>query len=307
MKTTYSKIVLGALILATVFSCKKEAAEAAYANADSTVVSEPSKAVSDSISMTATQQVEGKKFIKKAGVVMEVKDVYNTTIAIEKQLKEMGGFVTSSRINSNVISEETFPLNDDDAKLVRKFRQENEMEVRVPTLKLGEFLEFVNHSNLFLHNRTITAEDVSANIMMAKLEEKRMQKTEKNIEKIKNDKDKVALADGNLQEQNNQKLDNYNLEDDLKYSTVSLSLQEPSERISTIAIANTKNFDNQYRYNFFYDVKNAIVKGFYLVQEIIVGLFTIWPLLIFGALFFYFMRKRNLFAKPKSENTNPKT
>ena len=258
---------------------------------------------SDSISMAATQEVEGKKFIKTADVNMEVKNVYESTISIEKYLKENGGFVTKSEMNSSVLSEENFPINDAEAKLVREFRQINDMEVRVPTVKLGEFLEFVNQSNLFLHTRNISAEDVSANIMMADLEEKRMKKTESNIQTIKNNSEKVNLADNNLSEQNNQKLATYNLSDNLKYSTVNLHLKEPSSRISSIAVTNTKNFDNQYRYNFFYDVKNAIIKGFYLTQEIIVGLFTIWPILLFSGIGFYFWKKRKTVSKNfNSEN-----
>ena len=258
---------------------------------------------SDSISMAATQEVEGKKFIKTADVNMEVKNVYESTISIEKYLKGNGGFVTKSEMNSSVLSEENFPINDAEAKLVREFRQINDMEVRVPTVKLGEFLEFVNQSNLFLHTRNISAEDVSANIMMADLEEKRMKKTESNIQTIKNNSEKVNLADNNLSEQNNQKLATYNLSDNLKYSTVNLHLKEPSSRISSIAVTNTKNFDNQYRYNFFYDVKNAIIKGFYLTQEIIVGLFTIWPILLFSGIGFYFWKKRKTVSKNfNSEN-----
>lgn len=285
----------------SVIACKKsESSE--YGNPE---ISDSSAVAisSDSISMAATQEVEGKKFIKTAQVNMEVKNVYQTTIGIEKQLKEMGGFVTKSELHSNIISEENFPINDNEAKLVREFGQVNDMEVRIPTVKLGEFLEFVNKSNLFLHSRNITAEDVSANIMMANLEEKRMKKTENNIQKIKSNAEKVNLADNNLSEQNNQKLATYNLSDNLKYSTVSLYLKEPSTRISTIAITNTKNFDNQYRYNFFYDVKNAIIKGFYLTQEIIVGLFTIWPVLLVVAISFYFWKRRKTNSKEiKLEN-----
>ncbi len=284
----------------SVIACKKSEISA-YGSpeiADSAAVA----VTSDSISMAATQEVEGKKFIKTADVNMEVKNVYESTISIEKYLKKNGGFVTKSEMDSSVLSEENFPINDAEAKLVREFRQINDMEVRVPTVKLGEFLEFVNQSNLFLHTRNISAEDVSANIMMADLEEKRMKKTESNIQTIKNNSEKVNLADNNLSEQNNQKLATYNLSDNLKYSTVNLHLKEPSSRISSIAVTNTKNFDNQYRYNFFYDVKNAIIKGFYLTQEIIVGLFTIWPILLFSGIGFYFWRKR----KTASKKLNPK-
>lgn len=285
----------------SVIACKKsEISEyGSPAIADSAAVA----VTSDSISMAATQEVEGKKFIKTADVNMEVKNVYESTISIEKYLKKNGGFVTKSEMNSSVLSEENFPINDAEAKLVREFRQINDMEVRVPTVKLGEFLEFVNQSNLFLHTRNISAEDVSANIMMSDLEEKRMKKTENNIQTIKNNSEKVNLADNNLSEQNNQKLATYNLSDNLKYSTVNLHLKEPSSRISSIAVTNTKNFDNQYRYNFFYDVKNAIIKGFYLTQEIIVGLFTIWPILLFSGIGFYFWKKRKTVSKNfNSEN-----
>lgn len=291
MNTKFKKMVIATIIFAGLLSsCKKYETVGSANEAEMTVDS--AAVVSDSISMAATQEVEGKRFIKNADVEMEVKDVYNATIAIEKNLKKIGGFVTNSKMNALISSEETFPISDNEAKLVKKFRQVNTMEVRVPTVKLGEFLDFVNKSNLFLHTRNISAEDVSSNIMMAKLEEKRMQKTEKNIEKIKNNSEKVSLTDGNLQEQNIQKLETFNLNDNLKYSTVTLNLSEPSDRISTIAIANSKNYDNQYRYNFIYDVKNAIVEGFYLIQQLIVALFTIWPFILIAGLVFYFWRKR---------------
>lgn len=291
MNTKFKKMVIATIIFAGLLSSCKKYETVGYAHeAEMTVDS--AAVVSDSISMAATQEVEGKRFIKNADVEMEVKDVYDATIAIEKNLKEIGGFVTNSKMNALISSEETFPISDNEAKLVKKFRQVNTMEVRVPTVKLGEFLDFVNKSNLFLHTRNISAEDVSSNIMMAKLEEKRMQKTEKNIEKIKNNSEKVSLSDGNIQEQNIQKLETFNLNDNLKYSTVTLNLSEPSDRISTIAIANSKNYDNQYRYNFIYDVKNAIVEGFCLIQQLIVALFTIWPFILIAGLVFYFWRKR---------------
>lgn len=291
MNTKFQKLVFVTFILAGLLSsCKKYETVGSANEAEMTVDS--AAVVSDSISMAATQEVEGKRFIKNADVEMEVKDVYDATIAIEKNLKEIGGFVTNSKMNALISSEEMFAISDNEAKLVKKFRQVNTMEVKVPTVKLGEFLDFVNKSNLFLHTRNISAEDVSSNIMMAKLEEKRMQKTEKNIEKIKNNSEKVSLADGNLQEQNIQKLETFNLNDNLKYSTVTLNLSEPSDRISTIAIANSKNYDNQYRYNFIYDVKNAIVEGFYLIQQLIVALFTMWPFILIAGLVFYFWRKR---------------
>jgi hypothetical protein len=47
-------------------------------------------------------KVKDKQFIKTADVNMEVKDVYNATISIEKSVQELGGFVTNSNLQSNV-------------------------------------------------------------------------------------------------------------------------------------------------------------------------------------------------------------
>ena len=47
--------------------------------------------------------------------------------------------------------------------------------------------------------------------------------------------------------------------------------------------------------------ENAFVEGFYLTQKLIVGLVTLWPLLLVGALIIYLLRRRkiNLHVKPQ--------
>src|SRR5690606_41334781 len=59
--------------------------------------------------------------------------------------------------------------------------------------------------------------------------------------------------------------------------------------------------DNKYKSNFLYESTNAFVEGFYLTQKLIVGLVTLWPLLLVGALIIYLLRRRkiNLHVKPQ--------
>ncbi|MEI7486527.1 MAG: hypothetical protein WCJ72_03820 [Chryseobacterium sp.] len=83
--------------------------------------------VSDSVSSAATMKVKGKQFIKTAEVNMEVKDLYEATISIEKSIQELGGFVTKSNLQSNVVSEDTYNTSSNDAMLVKKFQTENTM------------------------------------------------------------------------------------------------------------------------------------------------------------------------------------
>lgn len=291
MKTTYIRLSLAAALLLGIFSCKKGEVTSndmeAYANTDTTATM-----VSDSISSAATMSVKDKQFIKTANVNMEVKDVYDATISIEKSVQELGGFVTHSDLKSNVISEDTYNTSDQEAMLIKKYQSENTMQVRVPTAKLGELLALINDKKLFLNSRSINAEDVTSGIKYAELEGKRIKKTEENIDKLKTNKDKVNMSNENMAEANQQQLANMDISDNLKYSTVDIYIKEPKVRVATVAITNTKSIDDQYKFDFIYGAKSAFVEGFYLIQKIVVGLITIWPIILIGVVIVYVARKR---------------
>lgn len=296
MKTTYIQLSLSAVLLLGIYSCKKgEATTTENYAADSTAA----VSLSDSVSSVASMNVKDKQFIKTADINMEVKDVYDATISIEKTVQDLGGFVTHSNLQSNVISQDTYNTSDNDAMLIKKYQTENTIQARVPTEKLGELLVKINDKKLFLNSRTIHAEDVTSNIKYAEMEGKRIKKTEENISQLKANKDKVKLDNDNMAEGNLQQLANMDTTDDIKYSTIDIYIKEPKLRIAEIAVTNTRNIDNQYKFNFLYDAKNAFVEGFYLIQKIAVGLITVWPLLLILGTAVYFLRKRKL-TKPET-------
>ncbi|KUJ51976.1 DUF4349 domain-containing protein [Chryseobacterium sp. JAH] len=306
MKTTYIKLSISTAILFGIYSCKKGEATASDYEM-STSADSASVTISDSVSSVATISVKDKQFIKTANVNMEVKDVYEATTSIEKSVQEIGGFVTNSNLQSNVVSEETFNTSNEAAMLVKKYQTENTMKVRVPSKKLGDFLILINDKKLFLNSRVINAEDVTATIKYAELEGKRIKKTSENISELKITKDKVKMNDENMSEENQQQLANMDVTDHLKYSIVDIYIKEPKLRIAEIAVTNSQNIDNKYKFNFLYDVKNAFVEGFYLIQKILVGLVTIWPIVLIALIIFYFYRKNKsnnkIQQKTKEHNT----
>jgi len=291
MKTKILSISLVAILL--IGCSKSERAESAYDNSNAKEM----VMASDSVSIAASQTIEGKQFVKTAEVDIEVKDVYDSTISIEKQLISLGGFVTQSRLEAQTMSENTYNISDESSMLVRKYQNQNKMQVRVPTENLGEFLTFINDKKVFLNSRIISAEDVTSNIKFSKLEAEKQAKTNTNISQLKTGKDKVKLDDENMSQANSQKYSDEILTDQLKYSTVDIYIKEPSVNVAKIPIVNTKNIDNEYKYNFFYDVKNAFVEGFYLIQQIFVFLISIWPIVLLGGLIFYFWRRRKTVVK----------
>ncbi|MBV2224893.1 MAG: DUF4349 domain-containing protein [Cloacibacterium sp.] len=288
MNTKFQKLVFATFILAGLFSCQKSESvdsqyESAAMTADSTTIQ------IDEVSYAASQQIPEKKFVKTAEVSMEVKDVYEATVHIENALKNLGGFVTKSELQSQIIEDETYNTSDQNAVLLRKFNSYNKMQVRVPSEKLGTFLTSVNDRKLFLNTRIISAEDVTNNAKIAELELKKISKTGEVISQMKNNEKKANLTEENEEKNNTQQIENLNLADNIEYSTVDIYIKETKVRIAEIAITNTQFYDNKYQVNFFYEAKSSLLNGFYFVQKFFVFLLNFWPLFVGILIVIYFV------------------
>ena len=76
---------------------------------------------------------------------------------------------------------------------------------------------------LFRSNtRIISAEDVTNNAKIAVLELKKINKTGEVISQMKNNEKKANLTEENEQKNNTQQIENLNLADNIKYSTVDI-------------------------------------------------------------------------------------
>ena len=309
MKSITQKIVFSLVFLVIIASCaKKNEPEGTYLDLDLNNLE--SKAVADSaavpMSMAASQEVEGKKFVRKADVNMEVSDVYQATIYIENTLKEMGGFVTLSNYRSDVLEEKVFPQSDEKSMLVREYITKNQMQVRVPTEKLSDFLKQLNDKNIFLRERIITAEDVSMNIKMAELERQRMAKHKAQLSQQTNTIKNAEAVNKNERELNYQKINDLNLADELKYSTVEIYLSEPKSKISQVEIPNTKSLKNKYQGGFGYSIKEAFADGFYGFQQFLILVAHAWMFILAGILGIFVWRNRKKFWKKSDKKEEEK-
>ena len=309
MKSITQKIVFSLVFLVIIASCaKKIEAEGNYEDLD--LKSLESEAVADSttapISMAASQEVEGKKFVRKADVNMEVSDVYQATIYIENTLKEMGGFVTLSNYRSEVLEEKVFPQSDEKSMLVREYITKNQMQVRVPTEKLSDFLKQLNDKNIFLRERIITAEDVSTNIKMAELEKQRMAKHKAQLSQQTNTIKNAEAVNENERELIYQKINDLNLADELKYSTVEIYLSEPKSKISQVEIPNTKSLKNKYHGGFGYSIKEAFADGFYGFQQFLILIAHAWMFILAGVLGIFVWKNRKKFWKKSDKKEEEK-
>lgn len=261
-------------------------------NESSAMYDETATETSDApISIAASQEIEGKQFIRKADVNIEVENAYNSTIFIEEKLQNLGGFVTQSKLNTRLVSERTFAFSDEKAKLVRKYYTENSMIIKVPENQLSEFLKAINETSVFLHHRTIGAQDISISLQNSKLKQEALQKNKNDIDQLKNTAKSVELSVENQEKTIDEKTRELILRDELAYSSVSIYLRETAYRITEMEVANTNYFDKKFRSEFFYELKQSFSNGFVYFQDFVVAIANLWLFIIVGISVFWIWRK----------------
>ena len=160
---------------------------------------------------------------------------------------------------------------------------------------------------LFLNTRIISAEEVTNNAKIAELELKKINKTGEVISQMKTNENKANLTEENEEKNNTQQIENLNLADNIKYSTVDIYIKEPKVRIAEITITNTQFYDNKYQVNFFYEAKSSLLNGFYFVQKFFVFLLNFWPLFVGILIVIYFVKyslTTIVFPKKTSKSEN---
>jgi len=288
-----NKIVKGSLILlaviALIISCKK--ASPAEELADEKITS------ADTISSSAAVQKEGdtRKFIRTADLKFKVKNVTQSTYAIENITNKFDGFVTYTNLQTNVIDNFETKISQDSTLETTRYNVENNITIRVPNKRLDTVIKSIARQIDFLDYRIIKADDVSLKMLSNQLSQKRSSSTEKRVEKAIDTKGKkindIMEAENNLasqKEQNdNSKLENLSLEDQINFSTLTIEIYQ-HESVKQEMIANTRDY-NYYKPNIGIRIIDSLKTGWYVLIDILVFIVEIWWLLliVIGGIFLY--------------------
>lgn len=259
--------------------------------------SNPDKSAIPMSSTAANYHHPDKKFVRTADLAMEVKNVYQSTTRIENKIAELGGFVAKTNLESNVFSEETFPISSDSAVQVKQYSVSNFMTIRVPERSLSAFLISLGDEMEFLNYRNIEADDVSLQLLFSQMEQRRMKSTAGKLDNLSVEKGKTAdkqiIISSSDQKQsglNQEIINELDINDQIAYSTISLKITE-SEKMSETPVVNLKTASDKYRPGFWYSIGNSIKGGYELLQSIVVGLVYLWPVFLLGGLLYLTFKK----------------
>jgi Domain of unknown function (DUF4349) len=302
---TVQNVGLALLVVGLAISCKKEeSASVEEATTESKVGAAPNSAESESI-ISSNAAVEPKKsnrkFIRTADIKFKVKNVPQSTYVIENATNKFGGFVTYTNLQSTISDKDEVKISQDSSMVTTKFIVENNITIRVPNTKLDTVIKTIAKQIDFLDYRVIKADDVSLTMLKNELAQNRNSNHETRLAKAIDEKGKklndIVAAEDNLEskkeENDNSKLDNLLMKDQVNFSTLTLQLYQ-RETIKQEKIGNAIVF----KQNIGSQILDSLATGWYFLEGIIAFVIQLWSIILIGILGWFGYKK----LKPKNIN-----
>lgn len=286
------KIVLALLIVILAISCKKAEASAEKTYKSKDIAVDTTNVTSSSAAVEPKNS--DKKVIRTADIKFKVKNVANSTYAIENTANKFGGFVTYTNLQSTISDKNETKISQDSTLEITKYTVENNIVIRVPNIRLDTVIKTIVKQIDFLEYRIIKADDVSLQMLSNQMEQNRSSKQEKRLEKAIDTKGKklneVIAAEDNLDAKNEQndntKLENLSLQDQVNFSTLTLQIYQ-RETIKEEMIANAKT----YRQDFGSKILDGLISGWYVIEGIIAVVAQLWSVILIGIGGYFIFKK----------------
>jgi Domain of unknown function (DUF4349) len=274
------------LVVSIAISCKQSENSIAEEVATEEVNPAEAKSVVSSNAAVEPKKTD-RKFIRTADIKFKVKNVPQSTYAIENATNKFGGFVTNTNLQSSISEKDETKISRDSSVVTTKYTVENNITIRVPNTKLDTIIKTIAKQIDFLDYRVIKADDVSLKLLANELAQNRNSNHENRLANAIDTKGKklndIVSAEDNLEakkEQNDtSKLENLSLNDQVNFSTLTLQLYQ-RETVKQEKIANAIVF----RQNFGSQILDSIQTGWLLLEGIISFVAQLWSLILIAFL-----------------------
>ena len=244
-----------------------------------------------------------RKFIRTADLKFKVKNVVNTTYAIEDIVNLNEGFVTYTNLYSTVNSKSTIAVSVDSSLETTYYTVVNSMTLRVPNTKLDTALKSIATLIDYMDYRVIRADDVALQILTNKLTQQRIAKNEQRLTNAIDNRGKKLNETSSAEElllnkqaqMDQAKISNLSLQDQISYSTVTLNLYQ-RESVMRELIPNNQNI-TAYTPALGKRLMDALKDGWEAVEAILVVVAECWWLVVLGLLGYLAYRRYRTWEK----------
>ena len=246
-------------------------------------------------SLTSTAAIEKLKdsthlFIRTADIKCKVQNVANATYKVEDIIRQLGGYVSYTKLTSSVENTSSVPVSADSSLQITNYSVQNTMVIRVPNTNLDSALIDIAPLVTYLDFRTINANNTALEMLSNKLKQIRLAQHEQRMKAaIEAHAKKLAEtteAEDNVvnkQEQaDNARISNLELTDQVKYSTINLSLYQPGVIEKTL-VFNEKSV-KPYEPGLLMQLSESVQSGWGLFVALVVFTVRLWPIALTLAL-----------------------
>ncbi len=240
---------------------------------------------------SAATFVDGeRKFIRTAGAQFDVKDVYVAALGIEDTVAAHGGFVVKNDISTNAMRSERHPVGDGKLLEVSEYSVHGKLTVRVPSARTQEFLRAIVGHIVFLEQRSFSARDAQFDLLRRQLDAIRNQQTQGELGEAIDEGGKLSQRTAAIGSRNDARaardaalLEKKEFEDQVAFSTIELTLKQPSKVLQTERVDIRYIFDKS-RPGFFARLGEQLRGGWEGLLSFVLALVGIWPVLLIGGL-----------------------
>lgn len=272
MKTRMLIAMLGAVALLA--ACKGKTGGYEVVNTDS----KKAASSADTAAMADTTKV-ATQLVKTAEISLKVKSVQQVSESIASLTGQYGGMVMRHQIETNVASTRDVNISNDSVMRVSAFSTTGNMTVKVPALRLEEFMTKISHMGIYVNENKMDIDDKSLEYLSSelKLKDRRNMVAQQQAGRItiKNPANVLALKDDMVDEQ----INNMRINNEVKFSMVDLSFYQ-SNTIMKETIANDD--PSAYGIPFFSSLRLAFANGWDIFTEMLIGLVNLWMFIATG-------------------------
>jgi Domain of unknown function (DUF4349) len=288
-------LLTASLVIAFMFTnCSEKKAEST-ANDSVNVMDESAFTPADAGKPLLTQD---RKFIRSADVKFKVKNVQLASNVVEDLVDKYQGFTTKSELTSKILNINEVEISQDSILQNKSYEVSNEISIRIPNETFDKTLREIQPLMEFLDNKSVSAEDVSLSLMSSELRKKRYSKFEKRYEKVIETKGKKLTETASSEENlfnhqanaDDNQIQTLQLKDNVNYSTITLYLYQPVSVVQEML----PNLENTHAFmpNLFVRLWQSVRAGWYIFEEILVGITKLWFLILIGFIGFWLYKRR---------------
>ncbi len=216
----------------------------------------------------------------KAALVASVNDALTASTAIEEKVIASKGFILDSKIEKYITKSTSSILSVDSIAKTDYISTTALLTVRVPDSTVIHFVNAVQQLCTQINIRHIQATDYSIDFKEKTMEEKAIANSSK---ENKNDSNSTTAFD-----LIKTKVAQLKMSDEISFSTIDISLQQPEEMVHTTVINTSTWPRDQY---FFNKAGYHLQKSFYYLKQFILLLLEYWWILLVYIFIKYVWRK----------------